>query len=60
MDVRLTIDYPEDLVVCRRIYERFKAEAPRIPLAEIVEFWDANPDLAALVKPYVAWERWYR
>ena len=60
MDIRLTIDYPEDLVVCRRIYERFKSEAPRIPLARIVEFWDATPDLAALVKPYVAWERWYR
>jgi spore coat polysaccharide biosynthesis protein SpsF len=60
MDIRLTIDYPEDLVVCRRIYEHFKALAPRIPLARIVEFWDASPELAALVKPYVAWERWYR
>jgi spore coat polysaccharide biosynthesis protein SpsF len=60
MDIRLTIDYPEDLVVCRRIYERFKALAPRIPLAHIVEHWDATPELAALVKPYVAWERWYR
>ena len=60
MDIRLTIDYPEDLVVCRRIYERFKALAPRIPLAYIVEYWDATPELADLVKPYVAWERWYR
>ena len=60
MDIRLTIDYPEDLVVCRRIYEHFKPLAPRIPLAQIVEHWDAQPDLAALVKPYVAWERWYR
>ena len=60
MDIRLTIDSPEDLEVCRRIYERFKALAPRIPLAYIVEYWDATPELADLVKPYVAWERWYR
>jgi spore coat polysaccharide biosynthesis protein SpsF len=52
-DLRLTIDYPEDLVLCRRIYEHLSEHAPRIPLAEIVAFLDARPDLQALVAPYV-------
>jgi spore coat polysaccharide biosynthesis protein SpsF len=60
LDLRLTIDYPEDLVLCRRIYEHFKHLAPRIPLVPIVEFMDSNPELTALVKPYVVGERWYR
>lgn len=53
-DLRLTIDYPEDLVLCRRIYEALSAEAPRIPLHSIVAFLDARPDLRALVEPYVS------
>jgi spore coat polysaccharide biosynthesis protein SpsF len=58
-DLRLTIDYPEDLVLCRRIAEHFRDLAPRIPLARIVQFIDANPQLAALVAPYVSGEAWY-
>ena len=53
-DLRLTIDYPEDLVVCRRVYDRFRVHAPRIPLASIVQFLDSQPDLRALVEPYVS------
>ena len=60
LDIRLTIDYPEDLVLCRRVYARFRDLAPRIPLSEIIEFIDASPEIAALVKPYVVGERWYR
>ncbi len=52
-DLRLTVDYPEDLVLCRRVYERFRDRAPLIPLVEIIEFLDANPDLKTLVAPYV-------
>lgn len=58
-DVRLTIDYPEDLIVCRRIYQQFAALAPRIPLRDIVMFWDREPALKALVEPYLASVRWY-
>ena len=58
-DVRLTIDYPEDLIVCRRIYTQFAALAPRIPLRDIVAFWDREPGLKALVEPYLASVRWY-
>lgn len=58
-ELRLTIDYPEDLVLCRRIAEHFRDLAPRIPLARIVEFLDARPDLTALVAPFVMTEPWY-
>jgi spore coat polysaccharide biosynthesis protein SpsF len=53
-DIRLTIDYPEDLVLCRAVYKQFKHLAPRIPLQNIIDFLDNNPNLKALVEPYVA------
>ena len=52
-DLRLTVDYPEDLVVCRAVYEALTNRAPCVPLAEIVQFLDRRPDLKALVAPYV-------
>ena len=58
-DLRLTIDYPEDLVVCRRVYERLADRAPRIPLESIVATLDAEPGLKALVAPFVAPSRLY-
>lgn len=51
-ELRLTIDYPEDLVLCRHIYRELKSRAPRIPLHAIVSYIDAHPDLYALVAPY--------
>lgn len=54
MDIRLTVDYPEDLVFCRRIYQEFKSLAPRIPLEKIIQFIDDNPELKKLVDPFVA------
>lgn len=51
-DLRLTVDNPEDLVVCRKIYMHFKELSPRIPLHQIVEFLDANPDLIQLTAPF--------
>lgn len=53
LDLRLTVDYPEDLVLCRAVYEELKAKAPGIPLADIVAFLDRRPDLTALAAPYV-------
>lgn len=52
-DLRFTVDYPEDLVLCRAIYEEFKSLYPRIPLASIVKFVDDNPSLKASVDKYV-------
>jgi spore coat polysaccharide biosynthesis protein SpsF len=52
-DLRLTVDYPEDLVVCRRVYEYFKDRAPRIPIGDIIQYLDDHPEVQALVEPYV-------
>lgn len=52
-DIRLTIDYPEDLVLCRDIYNHFIDAAPRIPLVDIIEYLDANPPLKQLVDKFV-------
>lgn len=58
-DIRLTIDYPEDLVVCRKVYEHFQSIAPRIPVADIIRFLDGEPALKALLAPYSAPFKWY-
>jgi spore coat polysaccharide biosynthesis protein SpsF len=51
-DLRLTVDNPEDLTVCRIVYGRFKDAAPRIPVPEIVKFLDDNPRLIELIAPF--------
>lgn len=57
LDLRLTVDYPEDLVLCREVYKHLRDQAPRLRVAEIVAFIDSRPDLQALVAPYVSGER---
>ncbi len=52
-DIRLTIDYPEDLIVCRAVYQQFKEKAPLIPLEDIINFLDKNPKLKELVNPFI-------
>ena len=51
-DLRLTVDYPEDLIFCRKIFNHFKELAPAIPIIKIVEFIDNNPELKKLIEPY--------
>ena len=51
-DLRLTIDNPEDLAVCRIIYGAFADKAPRIPVADVVKFLDANQKLIDWVTPF--------
>ena len=51
-DIRLTVDYPEDLVVCRAVYENFKAFAPNIPLLAVVDYLDDNIQLLKLTSPF--------
>jgi spore coat polysaccharide biosynthesis protein SpsF len=51
-DLRLTVDNPEDLAVCRIVYGAFKKSAPRIPVKEVVKFLDANPGLIELIAPF--------
>lgn len=51
-DLRLTVDNPEDLVVCRIVYGIFKESAPKISVPKIVNFLDANPKLIELIAPF--------
>ena len=51
-DLRLTVDNPEDLMVCRAVYGAFKDKAPRISITEIVKFLDANPKLIEIISPF--------
>ena len=50
-DLRLTVDNPEDLVVCRKVYSEFKNLAPQIPLEKIIDFLDQSHDLIQLTYP---------
>jgi len=58
-DIRLTVDYPEDLVLCRGVYDALADLAPRIPVADIIAFLDSTPELVDLVKPYAQPARLY-
>ena len=51
-DLRLTVDYPEDLIVCRAVFEALKEQAPRICVLDIVKFLDQNPNLIALIAKF--------
>ena len=51
-DLRLTVDYPEDLIVCRAVYRQFKSFSPNIPLLEVVEYLDEHGDLVKLTAPF--------
>lgn len=61
MDLRVTIDYPEDLVVCRAIAAACEDSMPLVPLERIIEVLDSRPDLTRLIEPYVyaepLWDR---
>ncbi len=47
-EYRLTVDNPEDLIVCRAIYKKLKRNSPNIPLSRIIKFLDKNKDIADL------------
>jgi len=51
-DLRLTVDNPEDLIVCREVYRHFKDQAPRIPVRDIIKFLDDHPFLKQLTAKY--------
>jgi len=44
-EVRLTVDYAEDLVFCQSVYRNLKKEGELIPVERIIDFWDQNPEL---------------
>ncbi len=44
-EVRVTVDYPEDLVFCRKVYTALDGRKRCIPIAEIIDYWDNNEEL---------------
>lgn len=60
-NIRLTVDYPEDLIVCRAVYSGFSSRSPRIPLGEVVDFLEGREDLIRLIAPFceVGYETMY-
>lgn len=48
-DYRLTIDFPEDLILCRKIIRYFGGDQHAIPYTQLIRFLDENPQLRALV-----------
>ncbi|WP_417454768.1 cytidylyltransferase domain-containing protein [Kiloniella sp.] len=53
LDLRLTVDNPEDLILCRAIFKNLKNTKPHIPTEEILKFVDRHPKLHRLVEPFV-------
>ena len=51
-DLRLTIDNPEDLILCKAIYDKFKNDAPLFSLKKIINFLDKNPKYKKLTSKY--------
>jgi N,N'-diacetyllegionaminate synthase len=47
-DIRLTVDYPEDLIVCRAVAEALGGDGPLFSLEAIIEYLDAHPQLKAV------------
>ena len=47
-DIRLTVDYPEDLIVVREIYKALKKSGEYIKIADIIDYMDAHPKLKEL------------
>jgi spore coat polysaccharide biosynthesis protein SpsF len=45
-EYRLTVDNPEDLILCRAIYKKLKKKSPNIPLEKIINFLDKNSKIA--------------
>lgn len=47
-EIRLTVDYPEDLIVVREIYKALKKEGEYIKMEDIIDFLDMHPTLKAI------------
>ncbi len=56
MDLRVTVDYPEDLILCREIAKAHRDIMPLVTAKQIIDLLDSRPDLRTLVKPYVVEE----
>ena len=46
---RLTIDYPEDLILAREIFNYFESDKEHVPIRKIIKLLDKRPKLRSLV-----------
>jgi len=44
-DIRITVDYPEDLIVVRELYKALKRAGEFISISDIIKYLDAHPAL---------------
>ncbi len=60
-DYRLTIDFPEDLILCRKIVRYFNGDDKAIPYKDLIHYLDTHPEVRAIteniidenyIKPY--------
>ena len=52
-DIRLTVDYPEDLVFCRNIYNLLKKRGLANSLSNVLSVIDDNPSWKTMVQPFL-------
>ncbi len=50
---RLTLDYEEDLILLREIFERLYSANPKFTLKDVIDLLDENPSLAQINAQYV-------
>jgi spore coat polysaccharide biosynthesis protein SpsF len=53
LDLRVTVDYPEDLIIAREIARACAAEMPHVRVESIIKFLDDRADLRMLVANYI-------
>jgi len=57
-EVRVTVDYPEDLIFCRRLYRELGGPGDSMTISKIIEYWDQHPDVRADVEKFgIDWGR---
>ncbi len=49
-DYRLTIDFPEDLILCRKIIRNFNGDDKAIPYKDLIDYLDTHPQVRAIVE----------
>ena len=49
-DIRLTVDYKEDMELTRKIYDKFARTKPKFSTKELINFLDKNPELKNINK----------
>lgn len=53
-DIRLTVDYPEDLILCRYVYQKLYKHGNRPEFIDVINLIDETPHLASLVQPFIS------